>query len=189
MPCSIAILSVRQVSCARLHGLLVLFLFLAAILGGCAATPQQSRSIELVGELPTQSGRTDRRGLHLRIEIPPNQRYRSSFSLSGDVQSVGQGYMGLVSILVDVDGKTESLYARVHHLGTWALPSGQLVRSELFRAFAEQRLVRRIANGEATRIRAVGEWGSTEWFAVPDHRKHELRAALEPVTHIDGRAP
>jgi hypothetical protein len=172
-----------------MRGLFVLFLFLAAMLGGCAGAPKQDRWIELVGELPTQSGRFDQRGLRLQIAIPASEHDRSSFRLSGDVQSVGQGYMGLVSILVDVDGKTESLYARVDDLGTWALPSGRLVRSESFHAFAERYLVRWIADGAATRVRAVGEWGSTGWFAVPDHRKQELIAALDLAAHVDGRSP
>ncbi len=177
--------SVPQVACTTPSGIFVILLWLAAFVGGCAGTLREgsagtlreTRRIELVQELPTQSGRLDRRGLRVVIEITD----RTALPLWGDVQSVDRGYMGLVSILVDIDGTTVSLYAPAEDIGSWALPSGQLVRSELFSTFADQLVMpATFSQGNFTRlrVRAVGEFDSTDWFEVSEARKQELRDAL-----------
>lgn len=181
---------VRQVSCATPCGVLVILLGLAAIVGGCAGAPTENRRIELIGELPTQSGRSDRRGLRVVLEIP--DRTNRYLPMWGDVQSVGRGYMGLVSILMDVDGKTASLYAPTEDISTWALPSGQLVRSESFKTLIDP-LFTRLGGGPLSeflegkfstlRVRAVGEFDSTDWFEVSETRKKELREALAEYSH------
>lgn len=170
--------------------MLVILLGLAALVGGCAGAPRENRRIELVSELPTQSGRSDRRGLRVVLEIP--DRTHGYLTLWGDVQSVGRRYMGLVSILMDVDGKTESLYAPAEDIGTWALPSGQLVRSESFETSIDT-LLTHLGGGPLSeflegnfstlRVRAVGEFDSTDWFEVSEARKKELREALAEYSH------
>jgi len=84
---------------------------------------------------------------------------------------------------MDVDGKKVSIATGTtgkHMLGTSALPTGQLVRSESFYGYPEVSEFLTVTEGPFTiiRFRAVGEFGSSAWFEVTDARKQELREAL-----------